>query len=163
MLTQSRIEAGMFRMSGEEVDLRALGIRAISELRTLHSKPIVFDCPGMPPVVWGDPRLLLQAIVNLLNNALKHSEGAMATLRIQRQTTKTLVSIEDRGVGMTGEQRALAFHRYHTGASATGGVGLGMTITREIVRMHGSELHIQSNPHAGTTMMFSLPNAEAPQ
>lgn len=160
ILTQSRIEAGMFHPVFEDVDMRALGIRAIAELRTLYPQPIVFDCPGMPPVVRGDPRLLHQALVNLLTNACKHSEGALVTLRVRRQTFKTLVSVDDHGIGMDSAARAAAFRRYHTSAAERGGIGLGMTITKEIVRMHGSDLHIQSTPRAGTTMMFSLTNAE---
>lgn len=160
VLTQSRIESGMFPMRRERVDLRVLGIRVVAELRTLHKLSIALDCPGAPPIVSADPRLLLQALTNLLTNACRHSRGNIVVLRIQRQTTTTLVSVDDHGVGMSASRRAAAFERFSTTAPELGGVGLGMLITREIVRMHGSRLHVQSMPDAGTTMMFALPNID---
>lgn len=160
ILTHSRIEAGMFEMHEEQVDLRALSLRAIEELRMLHDLSIAFDCPGMPPVVRGDPRLLLQAVTNLLTNACRHSGGNLVVLRLQQQTVNTLISVDDQGIGMTRAQRAEAFDRYRTTAPDLGGIGLGMLITREIVRMHGSKLHIQSAPGVGTMMTFAVPNAE---
>lgn len=158
ILTQTMIEAGVFSMHWEQVDVRSLGLRVVRELRALHDLPIAFDCPGVPPIVQADPRLLLQAVMNLLTNACRHSGGGRVVLRIQRQTKKTLVSVEDHGVGMSPEQRRRAFERFATTSPAEGGVGLGMIITREIVRMHGGVLHVQSTPHVGTTTMFALRN-----
>lgn len=158
ILMQTRIEAGVFSMQWERVDVRSLGLRVVRELRALHDLPIAFDCPGVPPIVDADPRLLLQAMTNLLTNACRHSGGGTVVLRIQRQTQKTLVSVEDHGVGMSAEQRRMAFERFVTTNAEEGGVGLGMNITREIVRMHGGVLHVQSAPHVGTTTMFALRN-----
>ena len=140
----------------ERVDLRTLGARVVGELRALHDLPIALDCPGAPPTVHGDPRLLLQALTNLLTNACRNSRGNTVTLRIQQQTATVLISVDDRGIGMNRQRRARVFEPYHTGSPEIG-VGLGMMITREIVRMHGGRLHIQSTPNAGTTMMFALP------
>lgn len=159
ILMQTRIEAGVFSMQWERVDVRSLGLRVVRELRALHDLPIAFDCPGVPPIVDADSRLLLQAMTNLLTNACRHSGGGTVVLRIQRQTKKTLVSVEDRGVGMSPEQRRRAFERFATTNPEEGGIGLGMNITREIVRMHGGVLHVQSTPHVGTTTMFALRNA----
>jgi signal transduction histidine kinase len=159
ILTQSRIEAGTFSMQWETVDLRSLGLRVVRELRELNRLSIAFDCPGMPPVVRGDARLLLQAMTNLLTNACRHSGGGVVVLRIQRQTRKTLLSVEDHGIGMSPDQRRRAFERFSTTSADQGGTGLGMNITREIVRMHGGELFVQSTPHVGTTTMFALQNA----
>lgn len=159
ILMQSRIDAGVFSMQWEQVDMRSLGLRVVRELRALHGLPIAFDCPGVPPVVHGDARLLLQVLTNLLTNACRHSGGGVVVLRVQRQTKKTLLSVEDRGVGMDSEQLRRAFERFATTSADAGGIGLGMNICREIVRMHGGELHVQSTPHVGTTTMFALRNA----
>jgi len=160
ILDQSRIEAGLFPMHEEVVDLRQLGLLVVDELRFLHKLDIAYDCPGAPPIVRGDPRLLQQAITNLLSNACRYSGSAVVILRIQRQTTTTLVSIDDRGLGMTRDQRRVAFERFGTTGYSSGGVGLGMGITREIVRLHGGTLHVQSTPNTGTLVAFTVPNAE---
>lgn len=160
ILDQSRIEAGLFSMQEEVFDLRRLGLFIVDELRFLHDFEIAYDCPGAPPMVCGDPRLLQQAITNLLSNACRHSGSAVVILRIQRQTTRTLISVDNRGLGMTPAQRRVAFERFGT-TSDSGGVGLGMLITREIVRMHGATLHVQTMPNAGTLMAFSVANAES--
>lgn len=160
VLVQSRIEAGLFTKHEEDVDLRTVGLRAVIELRTLHDYSIAYDCPGAPPIVRGDPRLLHQAITNLLVNACRYSGSELVVLRIQRQTVRTLVSIDDRGLGMSPLQRDSALARYGTSGSSRGGVGLGLLITKEIVRMHGGKLHIQTTPNAGTIATFAVSNAK---
>lgn len=158
LLTQARIDAGMFELHPEPLRLRPLGVAVIAELRGLHAVPLAFDCPGRPPVVWADHELIRQALINLVNNAVAHAANAtLVTLRILARDDQVLVSVTDNGDGIDEEARKALFERFASGRPLRDGTGLGLVITRQIVQMHGGSLLVDSVPGGGTTMMFTLP------
>ncbi len=156
LLMQSRLEAGVFSYDEGAVDLRQLGLQAIEDVQSLYSVPVALDCPGRPPIVKGDARLLQQAVMNLLTNACRHSGSELIVLRIVQQSHHALVVVDDHGVGIGREGRAALFLRWNTSAPLSGGIGIGLGIAREIIRMHGAELHVRTSPNSGTTFMFAL-------
>ncbi|MGB3376440.1 MAG: HAMP domain-containing sensor histidine kinase [Microbacterium sp.] len=161
LLVQARIDAGMFSLHLQRVDFRSLAASVVNELRLLHSADIALDCPGAPPRAWADAKLMRQAIINLINNATVHaSDARLITLRVVGTDEQVLVSVSDDGSGMTAEQRQQLFERFSSGRPLRDGTGLGLVITRQIVRMHGGEVYVDTTPARGTTMMFSVPGAE---
>ncbi len=161
LLVQARIDAGMFSLHLQRVDFRSLATSVVNELRLLHSADIALDCPGAPPRAWADAKLMRQAIINLINNATVHaSDARLITLRVVGTDEQVLVSVSDDGSGMTAEQRQQLFERFSSGRPLRDGTGLGLVITRQIVRMHGGEVYVDTTPARGTTMMFSVPGAE---
>lgn len=161
LLVQARIDAGMFDLHLQRVNLRALATTVISELRLLHPLAIALDCPGAPPRAWADAGLMRQALTNLINNAVVHAqEATLVTVRIIETDQQILVSVSDDGAGMSAAEREQLFERFSSGRPLRDGTGLGLVITRQIAQMHGGGVYVDTTPLRGTTMMFSLPNNE---
>ncbi|KPN18109.1 MULTISPECIES: sensor histidine kinase [Arthrobacter] len=158
LLTQARIDAGMFELHPQRVNLRALTMSVISELRHLHPLPIALDCPGAPPRLWADPMLMRQALTNLINNAVAHARNAeLITVRVVNADAQILVSVSDDGEGIRDDERRRLFERFQSGKPLRDGTGLGLVITRAIIQMHGGDVFVDSTPNRGTTMLFTLP------
>jgi signal transduction histidine kinase len=117
--------------------------------------------PGLPALE-GDPVLLRRALDNLLDNARKYSapETEIA-VRAARRGDELVLQVIDRGEGMSREdlERLFApfFRADRSRARRTGGVGLGLTLTRRIVEAHGGSVRAESTPGVGTTMTVVLP------
>ena len=103
-----------------------------------------------------DPRLLRQAIGNLLKNGSEAIIGS-GVVRIATRTEEEylLVLIEDSGCGMEKEQLGRIFEPYHT--TKASGTGLGLTIVYRIIKEHGGTIHVESRPGAGTKFIIKLP------
>ena len=158
LLLQARIDAGLFELRLDRFDLRKLTQGIVKDLREVNGMTVSLDCPGAPPYVWADAKLIRQAITNLINNAFAASgESANVLVRITSRDDDALLSVSDRGVGMTEEQRQKIFERFVSGRPLRDGTGLGLTITQQIIAMHGGTIHVDTIARQGTTMMFTLP------
>ena len=163
LLDISRIEAGqILHLDRQPLALGALAETSLNFFR--HSSPrhqFKLIMPPTPVVVSADPRRIGQVLDNLLGNAVKYSpEGGMITLQLEPGPEDCKISIHDEGIGMTAEQVSRIFDKfYRADASTTAvqGVGLGMTIVKELIESHGSEISVQSVPGRGTTISFTLP------
>ncbi|HTU69236.1 MAG TPA: PAS domain-containing sensor histidine kinase [Candidatus Baltobacteraceae bacterium] len=110
----------------------------------------------------GDPALLRDAIVHLVDNALKFSPDTAEVLIEGGEDGSTAqVRVTDRGIGIADEHLPYIFERFYRAdqnlTAATGGSGLGLTVVHEIVQAHGGSLAVQSTPSRGTTITISLP------
>lgn len=162
LLTQARIDAGMFELHLHRVNLRTLASTVLAEQRQLHDMQFALDCPGAPPRVWADGALIRQAMTNLINNAVAHAtKTKLITVRIVNADDQVLVSVSDDGEGMGDAQRRELFKRFSSGRPLQDGTGLGLVITRQIVQMHGGDVFVDSTQGRGTTMLFSLPEQSA--
>jgi signal transduction histidine kinase len=103
-----------------------------------------------------------QAVGNVLANACKYSApGSPVRVRLAEQNGEIGVEVEDRGEGMDEETKRRIFERFFRGETAAGvaGTGLGMSIVKEILDIHGGRIEISSAPRAGTTVALWLPRA----
>lgn len=160
LLTQARIDAGMFEVHLTRTDLRALSRRTIEELRALHSGiAIDLDVPGAPPHAWVDAGLIRQAITNLVNNAVKASPDASSVLVriVHAGEGGATISVSDNGAGMTDMERRRLFERFASGHPLRDGTGLGLVITRQIARLHGGDLYVDTVAGRGTTIILAIP------
>ena len=158
LLTQARIDAGMFELHLHRVNLRALAATVLAEQRQLHDMQFALDCPGAPPRIWADGALIRQAMTNLINNAVAHANNTrLITVRVVNADEQVLISVNDDGEGMGEAQRRELFKRFSSGRPLQDGTGLGLVITRQIVQMHGGDVFVDSTPGRGTSMLFSLP------
>jgi signal transduction histidine kinase len=114
--------------------------------------------------ILADADEIAQALVNLMNNAADAMpDGGVIILRARLDPRgRTMIQVEDSGVGMNTDQLRLATTPRHS--SKPGGMGLGMMIVRNIVRQHGGRMRVASAPGHGTTvsMTFPQPRASAP-
>ena len=127
----------------------------------LQHKIIVTHNNPLPETIWIDGDRITQVLNNLLNNAIKYSPHKV-TIEIQTMTDeeKVTVSIQDQGVGMTPQQVEHLFDRFYRVDSPNlrnTGLGLGMTIVRQIIDDHGGEISVSSYLGEGTTVAFTLP------
>lgn len=104
---------------------------------------------------------MIQVFENLLSNAVKYSpKGGPIRIAGELMNEMYRFSVADRGVGMTPEQVARIFDKFYradASDTAVGGLGLGMSIARNIVEAHGGRIWVESEPGRGTTVRFTLP------
>jgi signal transduction histidine kinase len=119
------------------------------------------------PDVIGDGQKLQQALLNIIANAYKYSPagGPVNIALLQRcdddGRNQIGVAVSDTGIGMTAEQLTHVCERFYRADSSGNipGTGLGMAIVKEIIDLHSGELHLQSQPGAGSTVTLWLPAA----
>lgn len=114
----------------------------------------------------GDPDLLGNALLHLVDNALKFSpDTATTVIEGLEQGPSVAVRVSDRGIGIGEEHLPYIFDRFyrveHNLTAATSGSGLGLTIAREIAQAHGGTVTVESAPHGGSTFTISLPSPDA--
>jgi heavy metal sensor kinase len=116
----------------------------------------------------GDPDLLGRALLNLLDNAIKHSpEGAGVEVALGRSGDGLEIAVTDHGPGIPAEARSRVFERFfrvdsarsRAESSLTSGAGLGLAISRSIIEMHGGRLDLRTSRPGETVFTLSLPGA----
>jgi signal transduction histidine kinase len=121
---------------------------------------------GLPRLA-GDAHKLQQALTNILSNSIKYSaHGTAIALEAHRAelggAPAVAIRVQDHGIGMTPDQQAQIFDAFYRADTATTvpGSGLGMTIFKEIVDLHGGTVELTSQPGAGTVITMRLPAVE---
>ena len=128
----------------QKTDLRAVLANAAESVETaLAGRELELQTGDSEPAfVIGDPRELEQVFVNLLTNARDASpEGGVVTCRMERNGESVLVTVSDRGPGLTATAAMKIFQPFYT-TKKSGGTGLGLAISRDIVRRHGGEIFL---------------------
>ena len=121
--------------------------------------------PTQPVVHHGDPVQLERMVVNLLTNAVKFTpDGGRVELQLRTLTENTEIVISDTGMGIPEDEQPLLFTRFFRSSTATEhaiqGTGLGLTIVKAIVALHGGRISVESAQHRGTTVTVSLPRKQ---
>ncbi|MFP5077766.1 response regulator [Rhizobium sp. YIM 134829] len=166
ILDLSKIEAGHVEVRPEPV----LIDRTVNTLRHMFeplakNKGLDFTievAEDAPAVVETDPQRLEQVLKNLLANALKFTEKGSVSMQIRPTGDRQLaISVIDTGIGIAEEQQRRIFDAFHqadgTISRKFGGTGLGLSISRELVRLLGGSIHLQSRPGAGSTFTIVVP------
>ena len=137
-----------------------LGEQAAAFESQLTRHELHLELPAEPLLIRADRRRVGQVVGNLLSNALKYSpEGGAVSLRAERRDGRFVVSVADEGIGIPEASRHdvfLPFVRVGPEVEADG-AGLGLAISRRIVRRHGGEMDFVSTPGEGSTFSFELP------
>jgi len=171
LLDVSRIVAGKMRLEIEPIDLRSPVRTEVESARALAAGArvgLAVDVPASPVIVRGDATRLRQVFQNLLTNAVKFTPaGGAVTVRIRSDAGYAAVSVEDNGVGIAPDQLRRIFERFVQCSAASkqrhGGLGLGLSITRNIVEMHGGSIEAASaGPGCGASFQVRIPLASAP-
>lgn len=166
LLDESRIASGKLRLELRSLDLRTVVKSAVSMARpTASAKGIELsaECGETPCEVYGDPARLQQAIGNLLGNAMKFTpEGGKVLVRLGCDGAEVSIEVVDNGQGIDPELLPHMFDRFRQGegqsAERQSGLGLGLSITRHVVEMHGgSVVAATAGPGKGSTFTIKLP------
>ena len=154
---------GALAMSRERVDVAEVVRDVVSESAAAAPGGIqlALDIAPGEAGVFGDPLRLRQVFGNLLSNALKFTARTV-TVRVSSDGPTVLAQVVDDGIGMSREQFARVFDSYWQAGMRPGGLGLGLTIARHIVDLHGGQLEVTSDgPGRGATFAVRLPRAKS--
>ncbi|WP_298428844.1 ATP-binding protein [Rhodoblastus sp.] len=168
VLEMSRLDAGQVILHAREVDLAPTLAEAVDAYRApaqAKDVTIAFDPPAEARV-FADPDLLRRVVGILLKNALKFTpEGGRVAVRALRQGAAHDIVVEDSGCGMSAEELALVCHPFEQPSplmqDGMKGAGLGLSIARSLVELHGGELRIDSSPGKGARVCIHLPGPRA--
>jgi predicted ATPase/signal transduction histidine kinase/DNA-binding response OmpR family regulator len=170
VLSISKIEAGKLALVEKPFDLPAMlrSVQSIVEVRAeAKGLQVVFDVdPRLPAGVRGDDGKLRQVLVNLLGNAVKFTDRGTVTLRARAleagagaRASRIRFEVEDTGQGIAEEeigQLFEAFGQTESGRASREGTGLGLVISRQIVRLMGGDIAVRSRRGEGTTFGFEV-------
>ena len=170
LLDNARIEAGKMDVAPIRVSAPALARTALDLVELLaEGRDIAIATSGLAacPDLNVDPRAMKQVLVNLLSNAIKYTTagGRIALRFTARSDGGVAIEISDTGIGMTAEDAAHAFEPFGRAggekARRQQGTGLGLSLARALVRLHGGDLILKSRLGAGTTVTVVLPASAA--
>jgi NtrC-family two-component system sensor histidine kinase KinB len=166
LLDLSRIQADRVELRTSELDpeqviqaaLDGHATEAEGRRATLRSEVL----PGMPAIRADRERLQL-VLDNLISNAIKYGpDRGTITVRAVQRDGSLRIEVADQGPGIPPEYRQAIFDKYvRVPGAPKGGAGIGLYIAREIVRAHGGEIGVDSEPGAGATFWFTVPLAAA--
>jgi two-component system CheB/CheR fusion protein len=168
LLDVSRITRDKIEIRRQIVDLRQTSHDAVESIRPLldgRQVQLIVNLPPGPVCVEGDPARLQQIQVNLLNNAVKYTpDGGKIWLTVSEEAGKAVISVRDTGVGIPPEMREKIFEIFvqleRDAASSGGGMGVGLTLVRALVQLHGGEIAVHSAGHnKGSEFAVRLPLA----
>ncbi len=168
LLDIARVIAGKIELSRSSVDLTDVVRGAAEMVRPLvESKrhDLRLTLPNEPVFVWGDPNRLTQVVENLLTNAAKYTEdGGQISLTIDAAETEVRIIIRDSGTGMSAELLPHIFEVFtqepRTLDRSKGGLGLGLSLVRRLVEMHGGDVRASSpGVGLGSEFVVTLPRS----
>jgi PAS domain S-box-containing protein len=156
VLVIGRLDAGKMDFQPRYVDLRALFTRIAEEAGAAseQSSSIRIRFEGEIGEARADERLLQHIFTNLLSNAIKYSEpGQPVEFLVGRERSNVVCRIRDHGIGIPAPDQAHLFQAFHRGRNVghRPGTGLGLTIVKRCVELHGGSISLESKPGEGTT------------
>ena len=161
LLDLSRLEAGESRLQKSRIDLEELFsyVEAMFANRAgEQGTELRLDISSNAPTIEADYDRVVQVLNNLLDNALRHTSEGSVTVTAQSKVEGLEITVADTGEGISQENLARLFDRFWQPESRTGpGAGLGLAISREIVRAHGGRIAAESKLGQGTTISVWLP------
>jgi signal transduction histidine kinase len=168
LLEGSRAESGKMRVERRCVSIADLIRLAVTMMQaTAREKQVGLEVgvDDSLPFVHGDSDRILEILINLLDNAIKFTpaDGAITVQASQMPADPDFVciSVVDTGCGIKPEARALIFERLYQDPNAVDnnrkGLGLGLFIAKELVKLHGGRMWVASEPGSGSTFSFTLP------
>jgi len=168
ILDLSQVEAGRMALTKEWIAVAEVVDEAVSVVKGLFNSKGLYlqqEIPDNIPPVFCDSTRIRQVVINLLSNAARFTEHGGVIVRAEVKESALVISVTDTGPGISPvEQKRIfePFHQVDTGLRRhKGGTGLGLTISRQFVEMHGGRMWMESQVGVGTSFFFSLPLSAA--
>lgn len=164
LLDFSRLHRGDERLVFDRFDLTdcaKASMQIVKPVADGRKMSLLLDCPPEPIIVEGDKGKMGQVFNNLLSNGVKFNHnGGEVKITLRQTETDVEVEVSDTGIGIPKEAHEKVFKRfYQYDASSTrkyGGTGIGLSISQDIVRLHGSSISVESDEDKGATFRFTL-------
>ncbi len=166
LLDVSRITQDKILIQKENIDLRPTAREASAAVEPLANRrgcPIRLELPDDPVTVNGDSARLQQVQVNLLTNAIRHSrQGDPVTLRLEKESANAVITVSDIGEGIRQDQQPRVFDLFFQTSSqlarTEGGLGVGLSLVRDLVAKHEGKVTLHSEgPDQGSTFRVTIP------
>ncbi len=163
LLDVSKIQTGKLNFEKIKFNLRDLISDAVSEIqKTTQKHKIVFKGKSRRIYVMADKFRIYQVITNILTNAVKYSpDGGNILVRLKIINGKTEVSVEDTGIGIDRDKQSKIFDKLYQVSDPKEktfpGLGMGLYISKEIIKKHKGKIWVTSKKNKGSTFFFSLP------
>jgi CheY-like chemotaxis protein len=153
LLDVSRITLGKIKLRLQALDLALVVTRAVETSRPLidaHRHDLIVTAPEGPVRVEGDRVRLTQVVANLLNNAAKYqNEGGTIALTVERDASSAVITVRDRGIGIAPDMLSEIFELFSQGERtldrAQGGLGIGLSLVKTVVELHGGRVSAASD------------------
>ena len=169
LLDFSRLNEGNLKLERQPLDLARVSGTVVALLQPLADQKklqIVNEIDDTAPAVEADENRLRQILHNLLGNAIKYTESGSIRISALREGGWLAIQVADTGIGIAPERLDRVFDSFVQADGTTtrdqGGTGLGLTITKQFVELHGGRINLTSTPAVGSVFTFTLPIAKGP-
>ncbi len=160
LLDVSRIRAGRLELDRGRVDLDGLVREVLARFQVELDRKDLKVTQRLAPVAgrWDRSRLD-QVITNLITNAIKYGNGKPFEIEVERDESRARLVVIDQGIGIAAGDTERIFNRFERAVTSKNftGLGLGLYITRQIVRAHGGDIKVESEPGGGSRFCVDLP------
>jgi signal transduction histidine kinase/CheY-like chemotaxis protein len=163
ILDLSKVEAGRMELEPAAVSLPGLleyALAMVRERAARHGIAITLHVAPEVGVIWADELKLKQVVLNLLSNAVKFTpDGGSVDVRAEIAGAEAQVIVHDTGIGIDAADHERIFEAFQRGGreARSEGTGLGLTLSKRIVELHGGRIWMTSRPGAGSTFGFAVP------
>lgn len=163
ILNLTKFQDGRLQLHKEPEAVEEIVGAALAAMeKRLPDRKIDVSIPENVLLVPMDARLISQVLINLLDNAAKHTpDGREISISIQEEAGQMRCCVSDRGCGISPEDLPHIFQMFYTtrnqGADSRPGVGLGLAICQSIVEAHGGKIHAENRPNGGASFIFTIP------
>jgi PAS domain S-box-containing protein len=164
LLESTTIEAGCFQVHRRPINLQGVvedAANLMTPLLKRREQKLVSHVPEKLPTLWADANRLVQVLVNLLSNASKFSPmNGKIELNITQNPDSVTIAVVDSGPGLPTDRYADLFKRFVTANQSHDtqyGIGLGLSVVKSIVEMHGGQVGAENLPKGGAKVWFSIP------
>ena len=169
MLSVSEIEAGSLALKRGDVRLDALFADLEADYQAMAAEKeltLRFDLPPKMPVIQADREKFVLALHNLVGNALKYTlSGGEVVVKLQEEDASLAVAIIDNGIGISEEDQKKIFDRFYRANDrrivGITGSGLGLALARDVIRLHGGDITVQSVMDKGSIFTLRIPAPRA--
>ncbi|MGB8273784.1 MAG: ATP-binding protein [Alphaproteobacteria bacterium] len=158
------IEAGYMALELGTVDVYSMLVSVLSLTRERarnNDLTLEFDCSPNIGTVYADQRRLRQAMFNLISNSIKFTPaGGTITVSARREADAVLLSVADTGIGVSKEEHERVFEKFvrgQAGQARPAGAGLGLSLVKSFIELHGGRVTLESAPNEGTKVTCYLP------
>jgi len=164
LLDVSKIQSGKLQYNMIACHLLPLireGVETVQQIYPNHAIDLIL--PAEDPIITADGAKIEQVLINFLNNAVKYSpDTARIEVKVITSEDQAIVSVKDFGIGIPSQHLEDIFNRYFRAHpdSSSGGLGLGLYISKEIVLRHCGDIRVESKEGEGSVFYFSLPLPE---
>jgi signal transduction histidine kinase len=164
ILDLASIDTGSLELTPEIVDIRSTieaAMRGLEDRLAESSLTVAIDAPEDIGTFIADGKRVRQILFNLLSNAVGFSSpGQTIQVSARKRSGEVIFAVKDQGRGIPPEIKARIFERFesHTVGTRHRGVGLGLSIVRSFVELHGGRIELASAPGVGTTVTCIFPN-----